>query len=134
MAAAPEPEPPRSQAPIVPSVAPSPAPRAPAPAVPARAAPVAAPVRYDADYLRNPPPAYPSLSRRLHEEGRVVLLVRVTAEGAAASVSIERSSGHARLDEAALDAVRRWRFVPARRGDEAVAASVLVPLVFRLDG
>ena len=91
-------------------------------------------MRYDADYLRNPPPAYPSLSRRLHEEGRVVLLVRVTAEGAAASVSIERSSGHARLDEAALDAVRRWRFVPARRGDEAVAASVLVPLVFRLDG
>jgi protein TonB len=103
---------------------------------PVAAAPAPAPLvppRYDAAYLDNPPPAYPSISRRQHEEGRVLLRVQVTADGRAGSVEIETSSGHERLDRAALDAVRRWRFVPAKRGDEAVAASALVPIVFSLE-
>lgn len=88
--------------------------------------------RFDADYLQNPAPAYPPMSRRLREEGRVLLLVRVSETGAAQQVEIKQRSGYARLDEAALKAVRQWHFVPARRGDEAVAASVVVPIVFRL--
>lgn len=89
-------------------------------------------VRYDADYLNNPAPLYPILSRRRGEQGKVLLLVQVSAQGLAERVEINQSSGHLRLDSAALEAVKRWRFVPARRGDEAVAASVVVPIVFRL--
>jgi protein TonB len=89
-------------------------------------------VRYDADYLNNPAPVYPILSRRRGEQGKVLLLVQVTAQGLAEKVEIQTSSGYLRLDSAALEAVKRWRFVPARRGDEAIAASVVVPIVFRL--
>jgi len=56
-----------------------------------------------------------------------------TAGGSAENVQIKQSSGFARLDEAAAAAVRQWRFVPARRGAEPIAASVMVPIVFRLE-
>lgn len=120
---APEPEP----APP-PMVAAPPAPPAPEPVVP-----VIPPV-FNADYLDNPPPRYPALSRRIGEEGRVILRVLVNASGSADEVQIRDSSGHARLDEAARDTVRRWRFVPARRGEQPVAAWVLIPISFRLEG
>jgi protein TonB len=88
--------------------------------------------RFDAGYLKNPAPAYPSASRRLGEEGRVVLRVLVEADGRPGEVAIKTSSGFPRLDQAAEDAVRRWKFVPAHKGDEAVRAAVLVPIVFNL--
>lgn len=103
----------------------------PAPAVEAAALSVTAP-RFDAEYLHNPKPAYPVSSRRRGEEGRVVLRVHVSAEGRAAKVEVQDSSGHERLDESALAAVSRWRFVPARRGSEPLAAWVRVPIVFSL--
>lgn len=113
---------------VAPAQQPSVLPNAVAPApVPVTAA------RFDADYLQNPAPAYPAMSRRLHEEGKVLLQVKVTATGMAEHVQIKQGSGYPRLDEAALNTVRQWRFIPARRGDEAVAASVVVPIVFRLD-
>jgi periplasmic protein TonB len=62
----------------------------------------------------------------------VLLRVVVGADGVPLSWSIERSSGHARLDAAALAAVEGWRFEPARRGSRPVAASVIVPMEFRL--
>jgi protein TonB len=101
----------------------------PAPSAPATI--IAA--RFDADYLQNPKPIYPTLSRRLGEEGKVVLRVRVTAQGSALNVEIKQSSGHPRLDEAARAAVEQWRFVPARQGGEAIESTVLVPLHFALD-
>ena len=88
-------------------------------------------VRFDADYLHNPAPTYPSQSRRLKEEGTVLLLVRVSADGAPTEVEVRQSSGFERLDDAALQAVRQWRFVPAKRGSQNVAASVLVPIQFK---
>lgn len=143
----PAPTPPKAARPM-----PLAAPRAPAsPTAPSTAsapsavsAPAAAPAhpvadaaptapRFDADYLHNPAPAYPAMARRNGEEGRVQLSVRVSAQGRAEQVEVRHSSGYARLDEAALATVRQWRFVPARRGEEAVAASVLVPIVFRLE-
>ena len=88
---------------------------------------------FDAAYLNNPAPAYPLLSRRNGEAGKVLLLVQVSKQGAATQVEIKQSCGFARLDEAALEAVRKWRFVPARRGEEAIAASVVVPLTFKIN-
>lgn len=89
--------------------------------------------RFDAAYLKNPEPDYPSLSKRLGEEGRVLLRVLVTPEGFADQVEIRQTSGHSRLDQAALATVKRWRFMPARRGEERIAAWVLVPLSFQLE-
>ena len=63
----------------------------------------------------------------------MLLKVRVTVEGMAAAVDLEKTSGFERLDDAARQAVARWRFVPAKRGDEPIEASVIVPIVFRLD-
>lgn len=122
---------PRPAAPVAP-VAPAPAEPAPVRA-PAAPAPVLTAVRFDADYLDNPAPQYPTRARRRGEEGRVLLQVQVDARGLPQQVEIHEGSGHASLDAAALEAVRRWRFVPARRGDEAIAASVLVPIQFQLD-
>ncbi|MFZ2266729.1 MAG: TonB family protein [Azonexus sp.] len=90
--------------------------------------------RYDAAYLNNPAPDYPALSRRLGEEGKVVLRVFVAESGRPAQIDIRTSSGSPRLDQAAQAAVGRWQFVAARRGEEAVAAWVLVPLIFNLRG
>jgi len=88
--------------------------------------------RFDAAYLNNPSPDYPPLSRRLGEQGRVLVRVFVDSSGAPAQVELRESSGHSRLDDAATAAVRRWRFVPARRGTEPVGAWVLVPISFNL--
>ena len=89
---------------------------------------------FDADYLHNPIPVYPAFSLRLREEGRVLLKVWVTAQGGAKQVRMARSSGYARLDEAALEAVRQWRFVPARAGEQPMDSWVLVPVQFSLRG
>ena len=117
----------------------APAPVAPAPAVAAAPVREAAPAaltaaRFDAAYLNNPAPAYPMLSRRLREEGEVMLRVLVAADGQPKRIEVRTGSGSERLDRAAEDAVARWRFVPARRGDTAVEAWVLVPIVFKLKG
>ncbi|HRQ46693.1 MAG TPA: energy transducer TonB [Rhodocyclaceae bacterium] len=89
--------------------------------------------RFDADYLRNPPPVYPPMSRRRGEQGEVLLLVAVSVDGRPEHIEIRKSSGHQRLDEAALRAVSEWRFIPARQGSRPVAANVLVPIEFRLN-
>lgn len=130
-----------ANAPAAPEPVPAVAAAAPPAAVPAgTAAPSATPPpplvepRFDANYLDNPAPAYPQVSRRLGEEGKVLLRVFVEANGRPASVEVKAGSGSPRLDEAALDAVRRWNFVPARRGADAVGAWVLVPIAFHLKG
>lgn len=124
-------------APVAASVVAAPPVAAPAETSPVSAPPPPAaaptPPRFDANYLDNPKPSYPPLARRLGEEGRVVLRVQVAATGLPREVSVHSSSGSARLDRTAVDAVRRWQFVPARLGNEAVAAAVLVPIVFSLN-
>ena len=113
------------------------APATPAPELPAPPRPVVReaalqPPRFDADYLSNPRPAYPPLSRRLGEAGKVLLRVRVAVNGTPVQVELHQGSGFARLDQAAMDAVARWRFIPARRGDEAAESWVTVPITFTL--
>ncbi len=114
------------------AVAPAPTPVvAPAPVVPAAMVAPTQP-RFDADYLDNPKPAYPAISRRLNEQGRVMLRVHVAADGNATDVQLHTSSGSSRLDQSALDTVRRWKFVPAKLGKDPVTAWVLVPIAFTL--
>lgn len=119
----------------LPATASTPPSQAAAPASNAGAAtPALSPPRFDAAYLLNPKPEYPPMSRRLGEEGKVLLKVLVTAQGLPASIELEKSSGSERLDDAARRVVARWRFLPARRGDQPVDASVIVPISFRLEG
>ncbi|MBT0959824.1 energy transducer TonB [Denitromonas iodatirespirans] len=127
--------PPPAEAPAAPvaEAAPPVAPvkAAPGPTVAAPAPIIAA--RFDAAYLDNPSPRYPRLSRRIGEQGKVLLRVLVTAEGTAGEVRLQQSSGHSRLDEAARNAVSQWRFEPARQGDRPVANWVIVPIEFKLE-
>ena len=91
------------------------------------------PARFDAAYLNNPEPPYPPASRRLGEEGKVILRVRVSPEGNPEEVEVKTSTGSPRLDDSARRTVRRWQFIPARRGDNAVESWVLVPILFKLE-
>lgn len=96
--------------------------------------PPVVPPRFSADYLQNPAPAYPALARRMHEQGRVLVRVLVGADGLPERVELKTSSGFARLDYSALETVRGWKFLPARQGEQRVAAWVVVPITFTLDG
>jgi protein TonB len=89
---------------------------------------------FSASYLRNPPPRYPLTARRAGEQGTVTLRVLVTTDGLASRVAVEKSSGSPHLDAAALEAVKAWRFTPARQGANSVESWMLVPIVFRLEG
>ena len=112
-------------------------PSAPAPPPPARTttsqAPTTVSASFTASYLRNTAPPYPLVARRKGEQGTVKLKVRVTREGSATEVQLDQSSGSPSSDNAALDAVKKWRFVPARRGDEPIDSWVFVPITFRLN-
>jgi periplasmic protein TonB len=79
-------------------------------------------------------PRYPASARRLGIQGTARLRVQVLADGHVGEIVVESSAGHPDLDRAAADAVRQWRFEPARRGAEAVATWVLLPVQFQLKG
>lgn len=85
-----------------------------------------------ADYLKNPHPKYPKISLRRKEAGTVLLALTVTAEGRAKDVRVLKTSGYPRLDKAALDAVKDWRFIPAKRLGRSVDADYELPIHFKL--
>ncbi len=87
----------------------------------------------DADYLKNPPPAYPRASRRLGEQGTVIVRVFISSQGLPEKAEVRTSSGFARLDQAALEAVQRWRFVPGRRSGMPEAMWFNIPVRFVLE-
>ncbi|HSI54935.1 MAG TPA: TonB family protein [Ramlibacter sp.] len=129
---------------------PTPAPNAPTgviapqPPAPPIAAPVAAtptpptPAKVelpssDADYLQNPKPAYPPASKRLGEQGKVLVRVLIGVDGLAQKAEIRQSSGFDRLDQAALTTVQKWRYVPGKRAGVAEAMWFNVPVNFVLE-
>ncbi|WP_081081938.1 energy transducer TonB [Pseudomonas amygdali] len=120
-----------------PAAAPSPpAPPAPAPAPPAPAAPPA-PVKESAAVsglasLGNPPPEYPGLALRRSWEGHVILRIKVLPNGRAGAVEVTKSSGKPVLDEAAVEAVRNWKFIPAKRGDTPIEGFATQTIDFKL--
>jgi len=87
---------------------------------------------YKAAYLNNPRPAYPLLAIRQGAQGQVLLLVEVLTDGRAGRIELEKSSGHAALDAAAINAVRAWRFTPARKDGLLAAQTVSIPIQFNL--
>lgn len=90
------------------------------------------PPRFEADYLENPAPRYPSQARQQRQQGNVMLRVNVDANGLPTEVLLLTSSGVDALDQSALNTVRRWRFIPAKFGNTAIAAWVQVPINFHL--
>lgn len=147
MLAPPTPQPvavaPPEPVPAAPSGIASLQPRAPALAAPLAATPAApaappAPARLeppssDAAYLNNPKPPYPALSKRLGEQGKVVLRVLIGVDGTAQQAEIRTSSGYERLDQAALATVLKWRYVPGKRGGVPEAMWFNVPINFVLE-
>ncbi len=87
----------------------------------------------DADYLHNTKPAYPPLSKRLREEGKVVVRTLIGADGNAQQAEVKQSSGFDRLDEAARTTALRWRYVPGKRVGVAQAMWFDVPFTFVLE-
>ena len=85
-----------------------------------------------ARYSDTPKPLYPESARREGRDGRVLLRVLIDDQGKAKSVEVSRSSGSDSLDQAATDAIKRWRFHPARAGDQPVESWVNVPIDFKL--
>ncbi|HEX4918249.1 MAG TPA: TonB family protein [Limnobacter sp.] len=124
----PVPEPPSAQpsppAPPAPVQQAKPAPEAPAPVTPPRT---------DAAHLNNPAPQYPALSRRLGEQGRVLLDVYILPDGSVGEIKLNKSSGFDRLDNAALQAVKAWKYVPAKRGEKPIPFWYVQPVSFVLN-
>ncbi|MBK7049459.1 MAG: energy transducer TonB [Rhodoferax sp.] len=127
---------------------PTPAPNAPVGAIdpPPVVTPVAAPVALappaparvelpssDADYLQNPAPPYPPLSKRLGEQGKVLVRVLIGVDGTAQKADIKQSSGFERLDQSALSTVLHWRYVPGKRARVPEAMWFNVPINFVLE-
>ncbi|MCC0523581.1 energy transducer TonB, partial [Pseudomonas aeruginosa] len=108
----------------------TPPPAGPAPA--AAPAPLTPPSA-NAGYLHNPAPEYPALAMRRGWEGTVLLRVHVLASGSPSEIQVQKSSGREALDQAAVKAVKRWSFVPAKRGDKAEDGWVSVPIDFKLN-
>ena len=134
----PKPEPVREVAPEPAQQAAPAAPTPPAPpvqqATPAPEAPApVTPPRTDAAHLNNPAPQYPALSRRLGEQGRVMLDVYILPDGSVGEIKLNRSSGFPRLDNAALQAVKTWKYVPAKRGDKPIPFWYVQPVSFVLN-
>jgi TonB family protein len=90
------------------------------------------PLRTQARYRETPKPAYPDAARRDGREGQVLLRVLIDDQGKIKSVEINRSSGSDALDQAATDAIKLWRFHPARAGDKPVESWVSIPIKFQL--
>jgi len=108
-------------------------PATPVAAPPAPAAPRIELPSSNAAYLQNPAPAYPAISKRMGEQGKVVLRVFISTDGLPQKIEINQSSGFDRLDRQAHDTVLRWKFVPGKRNGVPEAMWYLVPIHFVLE-
>jgi len=111
-----------------------PVPEKPQPAKPAVKPPPTPPVSVvlapAIDQAQCPPPDYPRRAQRMRWHGAVMLLVQVDPQGKPLAVTVRTSSGYEILDNAAIKAVKRWRFHPAKRNGVAEAGQILVPIRF----
>jgi protein TonB len=140
LVAVPEPAPVSNAPPAVPTPQPAPAPLAAAgtgeavapPAPPSGPAKVELPSS-NASYLQNPAPVYPPISKRLGEQGRVLVRVLIGPDGRAQKAELKRSSGFDRLDRSALEYVMKCRYVPGKVGGVPQAMWYEAPVSFVLE-
>lgn len=92
------------------------------------------PPRYRLGSASTPYPHYPMSARRNGQQGRVVIRIAVAADGHATAAEVVESSGHAVLDQSAVDTLKTWRLDPALAGGKPVPGQVNVPVRFRLSG
>ncbi|MBP1208306.1 protein TonB [Duganella sp. 1411] len=118
---------PRTNQPAAPAVAGPVAPAAPAPAVPSAPKTITG-----VEYIRAPQPVYPSIARRMGESGIVMLRVLIGEKGLAEQVTIQKSSGSEKLDEAGRQAVLRALYKPYIEDGKAIPVYALVPINFQL--
>ena len=85
------------------------------------------------EYIKNPPPEYPRLARKLEYTGKVTLNVEVKADGRCGQVELVKSSGYPMLDNAATGAVKEWRFTPAKKWGRAVTSFTEITVNFQLE-
>ncbi|MBM3590560.1 MAG: energy transducer TonB [Alphaproteobacteria bacterium] len=90
-------------------------------------------VIFDAQYLNNPAPIYPSVAKSRGIEGKVLLEVLVSDKGEPLNIKIISSSGSYILDESAFETVQNWQFIPAKKMGKFVQASVIVPIEFKIE-
>ena len=109
-----------------------PTPPTPAPNENSRSGATLTPPTLDANPLNNPAPAYPKISRRLKEQGIVLLEILIQPDGSVGEVRLKQSSGYPRLDKTAIRAIKKWRYIPAREGDTPVEYWYLQALEFTL--
>jgi TonB family protein len=83
-------------------------------------------------YAVNPKPSYPDEAREKGYEGDVLLRVEILPNGRVGHIGVKRTSGYEVLDQSALLTVRQWRFIPARKGGEAIPFLVNIPIKFYL--
>jgi len=147
LALAPLPTPQPTSAPVAPptvaATAPVNAPLAPAAPVAPASSVVAVPApsppaKVDlpttvADYQAKSPPVYPAMSKRMGEQGRVVVRVLISVDGVPQQAEVHQSSGFGRLDRSAVEAAMRSRYVPLKRGEIPEATWVLAPMEFKLE-
>ncbi|WP_247655671.1 energy transducer TonB [Hydrogenophaga aromaticivorans] len=86
-----------------------------------------------ADYLNNAPPPYPPLSKRLGEQGKVIVRAFIEVNGSASKAEIRTSSGYERLDQTALQTVLKWRYIPGKRAGVPEAMWFNIPINFVLE-
>lgn len=86
-----------------------------------------------ANYLNNPHPSYPRQSRRLGEQGKVMLAVHINVDGTASQGFVKQSSGHPRLDQIALETVLKWRFIAGKKAGVPQKMWVNIPIHFVLE-
>ncbi|HMS26237.1 MAG TPA: TonB family protein [Burkholderiaceae bacterium] len=124
--------------PNAPSVQPITPPASYLPAAPVAAASPQPPAKIvlpssDADYLSNPKPPYPPMSKRLGEQGKVIVRVLIGSDGLPQKAELRQSSGFDRLDQSALATIMRWRYVPGKRDGLPEAMWFNVPISFVLE-
>jgi TonB family protein len=83
-------------------------------------------------YIENPKPAYPLEARQEGYHGKVLLKVEVLTNGRVGNVEVEKSSGYEVLDQAALEAIKTWRFIPAKRGKVPMRSWINILITFQL--
>lgn len=95
-------------------------------------APVSMP-NSDASELNNPKPPYPAISKKLREQGLVLLKACISANGAIDSLDLKQGSGYPRLDQVAIQTVKQWKFIPAKKGSTPIPMCYELPVKFILE-